>query len=151
MQITSPAFEDGGMIPRQFTRYGDNKVPPLRWRDAPKGTKSFALLVEDTDTARSPFLHCIIYDIPFNRYEIEEAEPLESGEVGFAENGFGNRGYDGPQPPEEHGPHHYHFRLAALDVDNLDLSDDRDASEVWRKACTHALAMSEIVGRYEKQ
>lgn len=150
MQIISPAFKDGGMIPDKYTRYGDNYVPPLQWRDVPDGTRSFALLVEDTDTARSPFLHCIIYDIPANRYEIEEAEPLEAGAVAFGENGFGNRRYDGPQPPEDHGPHHYHFRIAALDVDRLDLKEDSAPDEVWRKACTHALAVGELVGRYEK-
>lgn len=151
MQIISPAFPDGGTIPNRFTRYGENLVPPLQWKDVPDGTQSYALLVEDTDTGRSPFLHCIMYDIPANRFEIEEAEPLGGNGMAFGENDFGNRRYDGPHPPEDHGAHHYHFRIAALDVESLGLDGETDPDEVWRKACTHALAVGELVGRYEKQ
>ena len=150
MQITSPAFKDGGLIPLAFTRYGENMVPPLRWHDVPDGTRSFALLVEDTDAERGPFPHCIIYDIPAARSRIEEAETLAKDGVEFARNGFGHRRYDGPQPPEDHGAHHYHFRLAALDVDSLEIDDSADPVEVWRKACAHALAISELVGRFGK-
>ena len=31
-------------------------------------------------------------------------------------NDFGEPEYGGPAPPQKHGTHHYHFKLAALDV-----------------------------------
>ena len=46
-----------------------------------------------------------------------------------AKNDFGNLHYDGPQPPPGHGVHHYHFRVFALDVPKLDVSNDgRDST-----------------------
>jgi phosphatidylethanolamine-binding protein (PEBP) family uncharacterized protein len=41
--------------------------------------------------------------------------------IAEAINGFGKRGYGGPCPPKGHGPHQYHFRLFALDVERLPL------------------------------
>ncbi|MCO6187828.1 YbhB/YbcL family Raf kinase inhibitor-like protein [Rhizobium sp. L1K21] len=150
MKINSAAFRDGHQIPDKFTRFGENAVPPLQWDDVPEGTQSFALQVEDPDASKSPFVHCVIYNIPADRLAIDEPALSSSKGVVFATNDFGNRGYDGPEPPKEHGPHRYVFRLAALDVPELDVRDWTKASDVWRQACIHSLAISELTGRYEK-
>ena len=42
MKITSSAFDEGAMIPSQYTCDGINISPPLNWSDAPEATKSFA-------------------------------------------------------------------------------------------------------------
>ena len=47
--LTSPAFEDGGSIPAQYTADGAKISPPLAWNDLPPGTRAVALLVEDPD------------------------------------------------------------------------------------------------------
>ena len=32
--ITNPAFRNGEIIPTRYTRDGENRSPPLEWRDA---------------------------------------------------------------------------------------------------------------------
>src|SRR5690606_31857587 len=62
--LTSPVFEDGGAIPKKYTRDGQNVSPPLKWKDPPKDAKSFVLVVEDPDAPRGTFRHWAVYDIP---------------------------------------------------------------------------------------
>ena len=71
--------------------------------------------------------------------------------MGQGVNDFGNAHYDGPQPPKGHGAHHYHFRLAAVDVPKLDLPSGAKAEQqVWRVARPHIVAEAELVGTYER-
>ena len=49
MQLTSTAFAPMGRIPKQYTGEGADISPPLAWRNAPPGTKAFALVVHDPD------------------------------------------------------------------------------------------------------
>jgi len=56
----------------------------------------------------------------------------------------------GPQPPQGHGPHHYHCRLAALDEPQLDVAASTRAEDVWAKARPHIIAEAEVVGIYER-
>jgi phosphatidylethanolamine-binding protein (PEBP) family uncharacterized protein len=62
--LTSSAFQDGEMTPREFTCDGTDLPPPLAWSDAPEGTRSFALVMEDPDAPRGTFTHWLLYDIP---------------------------------------------------------------------------------------
>ena len=54
-------------------------------------------------------------------------------------NDFGKPGYGGPCPPKGHGPHHYHFKLFALDVDKLGFSPDAKIVDVENAARQHAI------------
>ena len=47
--LSSPAFNNYGVMPKKYTCEGKNVSPPLKWKGAPKGTMSFALTVEDPD------------------------------------------------------------------------------------------------------
>ena len=49
LELTSPAFAGGARLPVRFTADGEGVSPPLTWGDAPPGTASLALLVEDAD------------------------------------------------------------------------------------------------------
>src|SRR5438552_4590883 len=113
--LASPAFSNGGKIPLKYTLDGDNLSPPLEWRDAPPGTKSFALVVEDPDAPNGTFRHWALYNISGNRDDLPEGV----GGADLGVNDFGHRRYDGPRPPKGDGKHHYHFRIAALDVEKL--------------------------------
>ena len=151
LTITSPAFKHGEVIPTQYTRDGENLSPPLEWRDAPPETQSFVLIVEDPDAPSGTFRHWAMYNITTLAEGLPEGA---SGQTrGGAEegiNGFGNARYDGPQPPKGHGPHHYHFRLAALDVPRLDIGSSAKAEDVWTKALPHIVAETQLVGVYER-
>ena len=95
--------------------------------------------------------HWAIYDIDAQRNILPEgthAAKTESLEHGI--NDFGNRHYDGPQPPRGHGLHHYHFRLLALNVKTLHLDEKTPIEEVMRKAEPHILGQAELVGTFER-
>lgn len=151
LTITSPAFRNGEVIPIRHTRDGENLSPPLAWRDAPPETKSFVLIVEDPDAPSGTFRHWALYNIQANETGLPEGA---SGQglrgAGEGVNGFRNARYDGPQPPKGHGPHHYHFRLAALDTERLDIPASAKAEDIWAKALPHIIAEAEMVGVYER-
>lgn len=150
--IKSPAFANGQAIPTKYTRDGENIPPPLEWRGAPDGTRSYVLLVEDPDAPSATFRHWAVYNIAASQESWPEGMTIGAHpeSLGHGVNDFGHAGYDGPEPPKGHGPHHYHFRLAALDAPALDLPADAKAAEVWRMAGEHILATTETVGTYQR-
>lgn len=62
-QLTSPAVEDGGMLPLDFTGDGAAATLPLNWSGAPEGTKSFALIMHHIAPDRTKW-YWILYNIP---------------------------------------------------------------------------------------
>ena len=151
LTITSPAFKHGEVIPTRYTRDGENLSPPLEWRDAPPETKSFVLIVEDPDAPSGTFRHWALYNIPAGETGLLEGASAQGLRgAGEGVNGFRNTRYDGPQPPKGHGPHHYHFRLAALDVPRLAVAALAKAEDIWTKAQPHIIAEAEVIGVYER-
>jgi len=148
--LISPAFDEGARIPPKFSRLGDNILPPLVWNGAPSDVKSYALMVEDPDAPNGTFRHCGIFDIPPDWSGLPESAHMRpDGGPRFAENDFGNISYDGPQPPRGHGVHHYHFRLAALDIPSLAVPVSAGVEAMWREARKHVLSQAELVGTFE--
>jgi Raf kinase inhibitor-like YbhB/YbcL family protein len=106
--LTSPAFHQGGAIPKRYTCDGANISPALRWTAPPARTASFSLTVFDPDAPGGGFLHWQIARLPAG------ARGLPPGSHLGGQNGAGGKGYTGPCPPA--GPaHHYRFTLRALD------------------------------------
>lgn len=148
--VESPAFRSGEPIPARYAQAGDNLSPPLTWKDAPPGTQSFALFVEDPDAPSGVFRHWALYNIPAERDRLEEGADADDKErLGHGLNDYGNPRYDGPQPPKGHGVHHYNFRLAALGVPNLDLPLTAGVDDVWKAALPHLIAETALVGTFE--
>lgn len=148
LEVSSPVLKSGQPIPDAYTSYGANTSPPLAWRDAPKATKSLALLLEDPDAPMaSPFVHWVVWNIPAaaHRFPAGKAPP------GAAEGkmGAGRPGFMGPRPPPG-APHHYHFELFALDR-TLDLPAGSDARALETAMAGHVLASGELVATYQKQ
>ncbi|HEY4773240.1 MAG TPA: YbhB/YbcL family Raf kinase inhibitor-like protein, partial [Xanthobacteraceae bacterium] len=67
MHLSSSAFGDGAVIPRQFTCDGEDVSPPLAWSEAPAQTRSFVLLCDDPDAPGGTWHHWAAYDIPAER------------------------------------------------------------------------------------
>lgn len=147
--LHSPVFQNGGAIPDRYARLGENVSPPLRWTDPPEEAKSFILVVEDPDAPSGTFWHWAIHGINPGQRELREGSGAPSGTRRQALNDFGNPRYDGPQPPRGRGAHHYHFRIAALDVAQLDLPDDAKAEGAWSAARPHVIDEAELVGIFE--
>jgi hypothetical protein len=149
MKLRSPAFADGQQIPRKYTADGDNLAPPLEWSGVPQGARSMVVVVEDPDAPKGTFRHWAVYDVVPAITLLPEGVS-EQAPLGQAVNDMGHRKYDGPSPPKGHGVHHYHFRVAALDVDRLELGAAPSVAEVWQAAEPHVLAQAEIIGTYER-
>ena len=147
LALRSPAFEDGDRIPDRYARSHGNVSPPLEWTGAPRDTRSFALIVEDSDGSRGLLRHWAAFDISPGR-RLDEGAGRSDSNLRQGANDFGDAGYDGPQPPEGRDPHHYHFRLAALDIDHLDIGPQQRAEAVWQAAQDHILEETELIGVY---
>jgi Raf kinase inhibitor-like YbhB/YbcL family protein len=150
--VTTTAFPPSGQIPREFTRDGENISPPIEWHDAPDGVRSYALIVEDPDAPGGTFYHWAAYDIRPASTGLKEGdgscEPVTMLRMG--RNDFGNSRYDGPQPPAGSGAHHYHFRLLALNVTELDVPAQSPANDIVAAAKTRCMAEAEFIGLFEK-
>jgi Raf kinase inhibitor-like YbhB/YbcL family protein len=108
------------------------------------------LIVEDPDAPSGTFRHWAVHGINPCQTELREGAGAEEPGRRQAINDFGRPRYDGPQPPRGHGLHHYHFRLAALDVANLEVPEDADVARVWRAAQPHVIEEAELVGTFER-
>jgi Raf kinase inhibitor-like YbhB/YbcL family protein len=150
--LNSPAFGDGDPIPPRYSRDGDNVSPPLEWQDAPQTTQSYVLVVDDPDAPSGTFRHWAVYNIMGSRDRLPEGTTAgaKTESLGHGVNDFGNTHWDGPQPPRGHGRHHYHFRLAALDVPELDLPPKATVEQIWRAARPHIVGEAELVGTFER-
>jgi Raf kinase inhibitor-like YbhB/YbcL family protein len=118
LDLASPWFAEGGTIPLTATGpgVGDNISPPLRWRPAPAGTQSLALLMEDPDAPlRRPFIHLIAFGLAPDLTALPTGALGSLPELGFGRGTFGHQGYSGPRALPAHGPHRYIFQLLALD------------------------------------
>jgi Raf kinase inhibitor-like YbhB/YbcL family protein len=147
INLSSDAFADGQPIPTQYTCDGADQTPTLHWGEPPAGTKSFALVVDDPDAPSGTFRHWGVYDIPASTRSLGGSQKIGT-EVS---NDFGKAGYGGPCPPKGHGPHHYHFKLFALDTDKLGLPPNAKVADVENAAREHALAEGELIGTYERK
>jgi Raf kinase inhibitor-like YbhB/YbcL family protein len=146
--IESPAFQNGGPIPRRYTGDGDNVSPGLSWSAPPGGTRAMALIVEDPDAPGTfPFVHWVVYRIPPALGGLPEGA-LPEGVV-QGRNSYQNVRYDGPAPPPG-PPHHYRFRLFALDHD-LELAPGLDSRGLQVAMEGHALAEVVLIGTYQRE
>ncbi|MDD5011748.1 MAG: YbhB/YbcL family Raf kinase inhibitor-like protein [Phycisphaerae bacterium] len=149
--ITSPVFEEGGIIPAKYTCDGQNISPPLQWTGAPKGTKSFALISDDPDAPIGIWVHWIIWNIPAEANQLPEnipqVEKLQDGSMQGL-NSYPHCGYSGPCPPS--GTHRYYFKLYALDT-MLDLSAESTNKDLLKAMKNNILAQTSIMGKYQRQ
>ena len=148
MKISSPAFQGGGEIPVQYTCEGQNISPPLDWDMLPEGTRSLALLVDDPDVPTDqPFSHWVLYNIPIDwRGLPEDFQPSADWAGERGRNSHGTTRYEGPCPPFG-DPHHYYFRLYAVD-DVLGMGEGATRAQVIDALQGHILEETEIFGTY---
>jgi Raf kinase inhibitor-like YbhB/YbcL family protein len=146
--LMSSAFKNGETIPERCTCSGLNKSPALEWRGIPRGTRSLVLILDDPDAPGGTFVHWVVYNLSPTNKELPEglSASAPNGEQG--ENGRGEIGYTGPCPPPGQ-PHHYHFRLYALDR-MLELKPGATAQHVESALTGHVLDSTELIGIFER-
>ena len=147
MQLTSPAFEHEGYIPKKYTCDGANINPPLHIADVPANAKSLVLIMDDPDVPRhlrpdGMYDHWILFNMPPETREIAEAhEPLGTHGMGTG----GKTNYVGPCPPDKE--HRYFFKLYALDT-LLSLPEKSTKKDVEKAMQNHILAETQLMGIY---
>ena len=71
-QVATTAFSAGETIPKKFTCDGPDVSPQLGWKEAPAGTQSFALIMDDPDAPVGTWVHWVLYNVPANITELQE-------------------------------------------------------------------------------
>lgn len=152
LTVTTPSWPDGGDIPLANTQYRTNTFPGLSWTAGPDGTKSYVIIMQDTDASRNgqPILHWTLYNVPDT---VTRLDPGMSPDAKPAVSFYGPnvRGeaqpYLGPHPPP--GPkHHYHLQVFALDT-TLTADPAMSYDGLTGQMRGHILASGEVVGLAE--
>jgi hypothetical protein len=149
--LKSPAFTKGNNIPKKFTCDGENISPELIWENIPIGTVSLVLICEDPDAPIGIWVHWILYNIPVTLNSIPEnlnsrKEWISQQKVMVGINDFKKAEYGGPCPPPGK-PHHYIFRLFALDI-RLDAQPGLNRNQILNAIKGHILKEAQLVGIY---
>jgi Raf kinase inhibitor-like YbhB/YbcL family protein len=150
IKVTSKAFQDGGMIPKEYTCDGANISPPLAWDSVPGGAKSLALIADDPDAPAKTWVHWVLYGLPASVKELPENVPPQEKIAGGGtqgKNDFNKLGYGGPCPPS--GTHRYYFKLYALDTE-LALNAGSTKDQLLKAMEGHILAEGQLIGKYTR-
>ena len=161
MTLSSSDFQDGGILPDQFT----SKVnvagqppkaisPALSWTGTPAGTQSFVLIMHDLDVqvgkGTTDNLHWLAFNIPGTATSLPQNVPttptLADGTVQpLNRTAYGFQGPGAPAPIY----HHYVFEIWALDS-KLALTDSASREDVLKAMDGHVLDMGMAVARFHR-
>ena len=148
--LTSSTIAEGGSFPPGNTCSGANTSPPLAWTAGPAGTKSYAIVLNDTTIS---FLHFIVYDIPASVFALPAAleaayAPANPAGAHETKSYQGTFGYSGPCPPALHV---YEFVLYALDVATLPgVMQDVSLADAQTAIKAHSLGSTKLTAMYMK-
>jgi len=161
IRLTSAAFTEGAMIPREFTCDGADRSPPLEWLGVPQAARSLVLICDDPDAPVGTWSHWVLYDLSPSITSLDQGvatdlvatvEPKTVVKqpgltVSQGKNDFGKIGYGGPCPPR--GVHRYFFRLYALDQ-QTELAPGATRTAVFKAIAGHILAEGHLMGKYAR-
>jgi Raf kinase inhibitor-like YbhB/YbcL family protein len=151
MSVTSPEFS-GNVIPDRYTCHGAGQSPPIFWSGAPPGTKSLALIVDDSAAPISPRVYWVVFDIGAGTTDLQvgpsataargsgrgsPAATLPPG-ARVAYNSAGELGYTPPCPAG--APHSYRFTVYALNTYfGSSLPNNARLLQAWTAIAAHVI------------
>ena len=139
MPVSSAAFVSG-ILAQRYTCHGEKLNPPLNWSGAPEGTKSLALIVDDSSAPITPTIYWLVFDINPGATDIQEGA-LPTG-ARQALNSAGTAAYDAPCPRGR--PHSYRFTVYALNT-TLKLPNGAPLQAVWTAIAAATIGRGRIV------
>lgn len=142
LKISSPAFDEGQLIPAKYTCDGMNVNPPIDIKNIPAETKSLALVVDDPDAPGQTWVHWLAWNIPVSNQIKENQQP---GIEGL--NDFHQLKYGGPCPPS--GTHRYFFKVYALNTVLL-LPVKSTKKQLEKVMNDHIIGYGELIGLYKR-
>ena len=143
--VTSPVFDDRGVIPAEHTCDGIDASPELRITGLPEMTRSITVVVDDRDAPLGTWDHWDEFDIPADPGSLRI--PRGGDDLGVdALNSWRLPGYMGPCPPDGE-EHTYNFTIYAL-RDNLGLPSGVDSAQVYEAMEPDIIASVTLMGTY---
>ena len=139
--LTSPAVQDGEALPVEYTGDGESATLPLAWQGAPKGTKSYTLIMHHVAPDMTKW-YWMLYNIP------PEVQALPKNAHGIGAQGTNSVNHQATYaPPHSKGPGKktYILTLYALDAS---LDPKVPATEVTRDVLLQAME-GHILGHTE--
>lgn len=150
LTVTTAGWQDGDDIPFKYTQYQGNHFPGLEWSKGPQGTRSYAIIMQDSAFAvrGSPILHWSIVNIPADVTQLPAGMKPEDKPAAaiYGPNYQGaNKPYLGPRTPP--GPkHRYHIQVFALDTELPADFAPKSYDELIEPLKEHVLAAGEVTG-----
>ena len=164
-ELNSSGVKNGYIQPK----YGQNGTQnikgmpslslPLEWKDAPKGTKSFAIIMDDYDAipiTGFTWIHWSVI-IPGNTNSLKENASLENKNIIQGVNSWiSSMGglskaeashFGGPAPPDQ--DHTYNITIYALDKE-LNLENGYYLNELYKEMDGHILDQTTLKAKYKK-
>jgi len=151
IKVSSPAFEDGQMIPAKYTADGQDISPPLKFGNIHPQAKSLAIISDDPDAPVGTWVHWLVWNIPAAVSELPEGLAPDGQLADGTCQGttdFRRVGYGGPAPPS--GTHRYYFKVYAIDC-LLELKPGGGRGELEKAMKGHILVEGQLMGRYKRQ
>jgi len=151
-ELQSPDIHNGAAIGLEqvYTRCGGQNVSPaLVWREAPAGTRSFAVTAIDHNAPPNDWSHWILIDIPAGVTSLAKGAAPPAGARAVMTD-FGDEGYGGPCPPTGSGVHHYEFTVWALRTPTVQFPPHANAKDVAATLEKNALGKASITGTFQR-
>jgi Raf kinase inhibitor-like YbhB/YbcL family protein len=136
--VTSPDVSLG-MLGSAYTCHGAGKYPGIHWSGAPAGTKSLALVMDDSAAPITPYIYWIVFDIGPQTANIQAGQ-IPAG-ARQARNSKGLVGYDPPCPVNQN--HAYRFTVYALGS-KLRLPAGASVMSAWSAIAQAAIARGRL-------
>ena len=149
LNVTSPAFEHEGLIPKEYTGYGNDISPELHMQNIEGNAKSIAIIMDDMGHPIPAYNHWVIWNIPVMQKipaHIPHGETVESLSGAMQGRGYGRHRYRGPKPPFKWS-HRYQFNVYVLDC-TLDLPSTARKRNLLCAMEGHILQKAVLVGHY---
>jgi len=130
---------------------GKNISPQLSWKNAPAGTKSFAITAYDPDAPTgSGWWHWVVFNIKPAFDHINTGDSGKSMPKGSIESltSYGSTGFGGACPPEGDKPHRYIFTVYALNTEKIEQNADARPELIGFFINSHAIAKASIMAYF---
>lgn len=146
LKVTSPAFEEGGRMPVEFTGDGDGVSPPLAWNGAPRETKAYALNLWHVPDPGGIKSYWVVYNIPAT------VTNLPKNAQGIGTIGLNDKSRPGYDPMKSKGPgaKEYHVTVFALSAEPKFRTDKVTRDELLDTIKDIVLAEGTLTYRYER-
>ncbi|MEW6562245.1 MAG: YbhB/YbcL family Raf kinase inhibitor-like protein [Pseudomonadota bacterium] len=158
--LSSPELQPGRPMSKaqEFKGFGcdgGNVSPALNWKDAPAGTRSFAVTVYDPDAPTgSGWWHWVVYDIPATATGLPGGAvvkaPLPEG-AKQGRNDFGGRDFGGACPPVGDKPHRYIYTVHALKVEKLEVPEDASPALIGFMLHSNRIGQAKLTATYARK